>query len=96
MHTLKRKAVQEGYYKENLGNESSGFARYFMNYVEKNGRSFELGIASRFTLRFNPLKTMKMAPMGLGMMRKGRMDLFPKKINLYSEFCRLRLMMKSR
>lgn len=80
MYTLKRKAIREGFYRENEGQEASGFAGYFMDNVEEYGRSFELGVASRFTLRYRPLKTMKMAPLGLGMLRKGRMDLIPKRI----------------
>ncbi len=80
MYTLKRRAIREGFYRETKGHEASGFAGYFMDSVEDYGRSFEFGLASRFTLRYRPLKAMKMAPMGLGMWRKGRMDLTPKRI----------------
>jgi heterodisulfide reductase subunit C/quinone-modifying oxidoreductase subunit QmoC len=80
MYTLKRMAIQEGCYRENEGHEASGFAGYFMDNVEEFGRSFELGVASRFTLRYHPLKALKMAPLGLGMLRKGRLNLTPKRI----------------
>lgn len=80
MYTLKRKAIQEGYYHESEGHEATGLASYFMDFVENYGRSFEFGVASRFILRYHPLSAVKMAPLGLGMWRKGRMDLTPHSI----------------
>ncbi len=44
------------------------------------GRSFELGLATRFNLRHHPLSLPSMAPMGLGMLKRGRMDLSPHRI----------------
>lgn len=80
MYTLKRMSIQEGLYQKGSAPEAPGFSQTFIDYVENYGRSFELGLATRYHLSYHPLDMMKMAPMGIGMLRKGRMDLTPKKI----------------
>jgi len=80
MYTLKRMAIQEGYYKESSASEAPAFSETFIDYVDNYGRSFELGLATRYHLRYNPLGMMSMATMGMGMLRRGRMDLTPKRI----------------
>ncbi len=81
MYTLKRMAIQEGLYRESSAAEAPEFSGTFIDYVENYGRSFELGLATRYHLRHNPIGAVRMATsMGLGMLRKGRMDLTPKRI----------------
>jgi heterodisulfide reductase subunit C len=80
MYTLKRMAIQEGLYQESSAADVPEFSETFINFVENYGRSFELGLATRYHLRHHPLTIVKMAPMGLGMLRRGRMDLTPKRI----------------
>lgn len=80
MYTLKRMAIQEGHYRESTAADAPEFSKSFIYYVENYGRSFELGLATRFHLTHHPLDMAKMAPMGLGMLRKGRMDLTPNRI----------------
>ncbi len=80
MYTLKRMAIKEGYYRESSAADVPDFSQTFIGYVENYGRSFELGLATRYHLSHHPLDMVKMAPMGLGMWRKGRMDLTPKRI----------------
>ncbi len=80
MYTLKRMAIKEGYYRESSAADVPDFSQTFIGYVENYGRSFELGLATRYHLAHHPLDMVKMAPMGLGMWRKGRMDLTPKRI----------------
>ncbi|RME75504.1 MAG: heterodisulfide reductase [Chloroflexi bacterium] len=81
MYTLKRMAVQEGLYHESSASTAPEFSGTFIDYVENYGRSFELGLATRYHLRHNPMGAVKMATsLGLGMLRKGRMDLNPKRI----------------
>lgn len=77
MYTLKSMAIKAG-----LFHDASlpDFSETFVDYVEKYGRSFELGIATRFNLRHHPLSLAGMAPMGLGMLKRGRMDLTPHRI----------------
>lgn len=81
MYTLKRLAIEEGYYRESSAAAAPGFSETFIEFVENYGRSFELGLAARYHLRHHPLNAVKMASgMGLEMLRKGRMDLKPKRI----------------
>ncbi|MBN1667778.1 MAG: 4Fe-4S dicluster domain-containing protein [Anaerolineales bacterium] len=81
MYTLKRMAIREGNYRESSAAAAPGFSETFIDYVENYGRSFELGLATRYHLRHNPLKAIGMATgMGLEMFRRGRMDLTPNRI----------------
>ena len=48
--------------------------------MDKYGRAFELGLASRFYLLNKPFAMLKMGPMGIGMFSRGRMSLIPSKI----------------
>lgn len=80
MYTLKRMAINEGYSKQSTAAAAPEFSQTFIDYVENYGRSFELGLATRYHLTHHPLDMMKMAPMGWGMLRRGRMDLTPTQI----------------
>ncbi len=48
--------------------------------VENFGRSFELGLAIWYQLTNHPLIMPSIMPMGMGMLRKGRMDITPTRI----------------
>lgn len=85
MYTLKRMSIREGYYKESTASQAPGFSQTFISFVENYGRSFELGLASIYHLTHHPLQMYKMVPMGLGMVRKGRMDFTPKPIKGLNE-----------
>lgn len=80
MYTLKRMAIKEGFYKESSASNAAGLSETFIDFVDRYGRSFELGLATRYHLRHQPLDILKMAPMGMSMLLKGRMDLTPKRI----------------
>ena len=81
MYTLKRLAIEAGHYQKNDKDKSPEFSETFIDFVENNGRSFELGIAMRYHLRYHPVGAIKLATgMGLKMLTKGRMDLTPTKI----------------
>ena len=81
MYTLKRMAIKEGLYRESSAYSAPGFSETFIDYVENYGRSFELGVATWHHLRYHPIKAVGMATgMGLDMLRKGRMDLTPTRI----------------
>ena len=81
MYTLKRLAIKEGLYRESSAADAPAFSETFIDYVESYGRSFELGLATRYHLRHHPLDVMKIAPIGLGMLRMGRLDLTPRRID---------------
>jgi heterodisulfide reductase subunit C len=80
MYTLKGMAINEGQYRESSFSDAPDWSGTFMDYVNNYGRSFELGLAARYHLFHHPLDMVKMAPFGLGLMRRGRMDLTPTKI----------------
>lgn len=80
MYTLKRMAIHEGLYRESTASRAPDFSGTFIDYVENYGRSFELGLATRYHLSHNPLNMVSMASMGMGMFIKGRMDLIPTRI----------------
>ncbi len=80
MYALKRMSIREGQYKESSTPDTPEFSSTFIEYVENNGRSFELGLATRYHLKHHPLDMLKMASMGMGMLRRHRMDLAPRKI----------------
>jgi heterodisulfide reductase subunit C len=81
MYSLKRLAIKEGFYQTTTRTKgASAFSETFIDYVENYGRSFELGLATRYHLMHHPLDLPKMAPMALGMFSKGRMSLMPKQI----------------
>lgn len=74
MYTLKRMSVEADLYQDST---APGLSESFCSYVERYGRSFEFGLATRHNLRHRPLSLPGMAPMGLGMLTKHRMDLTP-------------------
>jgi heterodisulfide reductase subunit C len=86
MYTLKRMAIDAGQFKRIDKDKAPEFSETFCDYVENNGRSFELGVATRYHLRYHPLDAFKMATgMGLKLFTKGRMDLTPTKIKNISQ-----------
>ena len=78
MYCLKRLAIKDRLYKDT---DAPALAKTFTDLVDRYGRSFELGLASRFYLFNKPLALLKMGPMGMKMFTRGRMALLPTKIN---------------
>lgn len=77
MYTLKGMAIREKKYRSAVAPE---FSETFVDMVEKYGRSFEFGLATRHYLKHAPLRLVGMSTMGLGMLAKGRMSMTPHKI----------------
>jgi heterodisulfide reductase subunit C len=77
MYALKRMAIREGMVHKT---DAPALARTFTGMLEKYGRSFELGLASRYYLFNKPLAMLKMGPLGLSLFTKGRMSLVPSRI----------------
>lgn len=77
MYTLKRLSVADGVAAESDG---ASLARSFAGYVDRYGRSFEFGLASRFYLTHKPSSLLRIGPLGLSMFHKGRMSLTPSRI----------------
>lgn len=76
MYQLKRLAIQAGYYRASITN----FSETFVGQIETYGRSFELGLATAHYLRHHPVESVKMYPLMLGMITRGRMAFRPKRI----------------
>jgi len=77
MYCLKRMAIREGLAKNT---DAPALARTFTDLLGRYGRSFELGLASRYYLFNKPLAMLRMGPLGLRMFTRGRMALLPTKI----------------
>jgi heterodisulfide reductase subunit C len=77
MYTLKSMAVRERLYADST---AADFSQTFVSLVEEYGRSFEFGLASRHYLSHFPLRLPGMAPMGWGLLSKGRMEVRPRRI----------------
>lgn len=77
MYTLKTLAVAEG---RSHANTAKSFSETFIGYVERYGRSFEFGLATRHSLSHMPTSLPGTVELGLGMLTKGRMDMTPTKI----------------
>ncbi len=77
MYTLKSMAVRAKLYDDAT---AADFSQTFVGFVEEYGRSFEFGLATRHYLSHFPLRLPGMAPMGWGMLSKGRMDMRPRRI----------------
>ena len=77
MYSLKRISLREG---KATTTDAPALAKTFTSLLDRYGRSFELGLASRYYLFNKPLSMLKMGPMGLQMFTRGRMSLRPTKI----------------
>ncbi|ASV76908.1 CoB--CoM heterodisulfide reductase subunit C [Thermogutta terrifontis] len=77
MYGLKRIAIRERMYRDT---DAPALAKTFTDLLDKYGRSFELGLASRYYLFNRPLAMLKMGPLGLSMFTRGRMALSPTRI----------------
>jgi heterodisulfide reductase subunit C len=79
MYTLKGMAIRAKLYRERELHAPE-FARTFVDAVENYGRSYEFGLATRYFLRHQPLRLPGMTPMGIGMLKRRRMSLKPRRI----------------
>jgi heterodisulfide reductase subunit C len=77
MYALKRLSLRENMAS---GTDAPALARTFTGLLDKYGRSFEFGLASRYYLFNKPISMLKMGPLGLSMFTRGRMSLVPTKI----------------
>lgn len=77
MYTLKTLAVAKG---KSHANTARDFSETFTGYVEKYGRSFEFGLATRHSLAHMPTSLPGVVELGMGLLTKGRIDMTPHKI----------------
>jgi heterodisulfide reductase subunit C len=77
MYTLKQMAIQTGHYDHS---NVIDWSETFIGFVERFGRSFETGLATRYHLFHHPQRVVKLGMMGMGMIRRSRLALRPKSI----------------
>ena len=78
MYALKRISIRD---KKNIeGRNSAYLSKSFVRLVNMFGRSHEPLLITDFFLRTNPLGLLKNAGVGLKLLRRGRLPLFPKRI----------------
>jgi hypothetical protein len=71
MYALKRRAIEKGLYPKRF--PIPVLAKAFFNMVATHGRNAESWLVVELMLRTNPLGLLKMAPVGLKLMKTGRM-----------------------
>ena len=77
MYALKSMAIVAKLYDDSTAPD---FSQTFVDMVESYGRSYEFGLATRYYLKHQKRRLAGLAPMGLGMLTKQRMDINPHKI----------------
>jgi heterodisulfide reductase subunit C2 len=77
MYAIKSIATRAGVAPERTG---ADFSRTFVDNIHRYGRSYEVGLVARHYLRHYPLRLPGIAPMGIDMVTKGRMDFIPHRI----------------
>lgn len=78
MYALKRVAIQEGTHPRWFPIPT--LAQQFLKNVTRSGRNNEMAVVLGLALRTNPLKLLKMAPIGLRLVRTGRIDIRGEKV----------------
>jgi hypothetical protein len=73
MYALKRRAIEKGTYPKRF--PIPVLAKAFYNIVATHGRNSESRLVIELALRTNPLSLLKMAPLGIRLMKTGRMTL---------------------
>jgi len=77
MYAIKSIATREGVAPASTG---AAFSHTFVDNIHRYGRSFEVGLVARHYLRHYPFRLPGIAPMGIGMVTKGRMGFVPHRI----------------
>jgi heterodisulfide reductase subunit C len=77
MYALKAMATRAGRYPDSTAPD---FSKTFVDNIHAFGRSFEVGLIARHYLRHYMTRLPGVAPMGIGMLSKGRLGFRPKHI----------------
>jgi heterodisulfide reductase subunit C len=77
MYALKSMAIAAGRYPDATAPD---FSKTFVDNIHTYGRSFEVGLVARHYLRHYLTRLPGVAPMGIGMVTKGRIGFRPKRI----------------
>jgi quinone-modifying oxidoreductase subunit QmoC len=77
MYTLRRMAIAGGLYEDT---DAPDWSQTFIGMVEQFGRSYELGLATRYHLTHRPLGKIGLGTFALDMLRHDRLALTPSSI----------------
>lgn len=78
LYALKRTAMEQGLYPDRF--PVYLLSKTFVHNVNRYGRNHEILLLTLYYLRRNPLELLHLLPLGISMLRKGRVSLFPTKI----------------
>jgi len=78
IYALKRLAMERKIYPAKF--PVYALSSKFVDNVNRYGRNFEMGLMMQFYLKTDILRLFRMAPMGLKLMKLGRISFFPKRI----------------
>lgn len=82
MYTLKQKAVDAKLYDDS---DAPDWSESFIGMVETYGRSYELGLATRYHLTHKPMQKFGLGPFALNMLIKNRLAFRPERIEKISQ-----------
>jgi heterodisulfide reductase subunit C2 len=78
LYALKRTAMDAGVYPD--GFPAYRLSKNFVRMVNRYGRNNELRLLARYYLQRNPFELLRLLPLGVRLISKGRVSLFPRKI----------------
>jgi heterodisulfide reductase subunit C len=78
LYALKRTAIDAGLYPERF--PVYLLSKSFVDIVNRYGRNHEILLLLHYYLRRNPLGLFRLLPLGMAMLRKGRVSLFPSRV----------------
>jgi heterodisulfide reductase subunit C len=78
MYTIKHLTIESGKYHRE---KHVDFSESFIGFVDRYGRSFELGLATRYHLMHHPFQIVSKGGLGFQLMQKGRLRPIPDRIH---------------
>jgi heterodisulfide reductase subunit C len=78
LYALKRTAIDTGLYPDRF--PVYLLSKLFVRNVNRYGRNHEILLLVEYYLRRNPLELFRLMPLGISMLRKGRVALLPTKV----------------
>jgi quinone-modifying oxidoreductase, subunit QmoC len=83
MYAMKRLAMDRKIYPDKF--PVYVLSKSFVENVNRYGRNFEIGLMMEFYLKTDPMRLLKMAPMGIAMMKMGKLHIKPKRVRALSD-----------
>jgi len=87
LYALKRVAIENKIYSKKF--PIPALSKSFVFLVNRYGRSYEAGLILLYFLKTNPIKLLEMIPLFLKLLFKGRISVFPEKIEAKEKFSQM-------